>query len=756
MSIDFAGINAGLLARAREFLLETFPAGRIEGNEFKLGDIGGSPGRSLSININTGVGSDFATGESWSDLIAVYAAHRRISMGAAAKELGGDRGPTNGSHARPTVAPAPKPEKPAKKAVIPVPDDAPPPPKNARLRRQNKETGEDEWLDVQIVARWAYHTATGGLVGYACRVEFEDGSKDVIPYVYAFDEKKQTNRWQQGAFPRPRPLYGLPAVVNNSGAGILVVEGEKCVDYARALNLKRIATTWPGGCKAVKHADIEPLRGRDVLLWPDHDEPGRAAMADLGGRLLGIGCKVSIIDTQGDDLPDGWDIADSSFDRTQLNAWIRDRLTEIGTGTKPAPPDAARGRPRGGDTSVVSVQGKTEPGALSGGESAAVTWGALNLDLDGKQQPHPNLSNVVAILTRHPKLKGRVWFDVFYNRLYHTLLSDTPLEIEDNLDIELLAWMQSVMRLPKLTKGVVRDALTAVAMRDRRNAPKEWLQSLQWDGNERLPMMFCDGWGVPANSYTMSISQCFMIGLVARLMRPGCQLDYMPVFEGGEGKSKSKALRILGGPWHMEMHHEPGTSAFYEALPGKWLVEFSEMHALAGKDVRRIKGILTTPTDRYREPYGHRASDHPRMCAFVATSNPEDWNESDTGARRFWPLVTGEIGIDYLESNREQLFAEAKARFDRNESWWEFDQETARDEQEARRVSDPWEEAVLYYVKSLRKVALEEVLVTALQLPLIERTMANAKRVARILRSNGYEKKVVREGDRLKKLWMIP
>lgn len=766
MPIDFAGINAGLLARAREFLLEIFPSGTIEGHEFKIGDIDGTPGRSMSINMRTGVGSDFASGESWSDLIAVYAAHRRIPMGEAAKELGGDRYKSNGTHARP-VPTETVPDKPSKNAIIPVPANAPAPPTALRVKRKG------EWIERPIVAKWAYHTADGGLIGYACRIEFDPDpetgeiTKDVIPVIYAHDAKQKRDRWMQGAFPKPRPLYGLPAVVDNDGANILLVEGEKCVDYARALGIKRIATTWPGGGRAVKHADFSPIAGRDVLLFPDHDEPGRDTMAEAAERLLMLKCHVSIIDTQADDLPDGWDIADSGFDKKQFNEWARSRIRPIGQAKTAPPPEARRGAPRSDpdETPVVSSGGIV----LSGGENAFVNWSALALDLDTKQQPYPNTANLIAILSRHPKLKGRIWYDEFYNRIYHTLLTDTPQEMADHIDVELTAWMQSAMKMPKVTKGCVRDAVTSVAMRDTRNAPREWVQSLTWDETERLPMMFCDGWGVAANSYTTSISRCFMVGMIARLMEPGCQVDYLPVFESTEGKNKSKALRALGGIWHTEMHEEIGGKDFYQGLTGKLIVEFSEMHSIAGKDVRRIKGILTNPVDRYRESYGHRPADHRRRCVFVATTNPEDWNESDTGARRFWPLACGDVNVDYILANREQLFAEALARYRRSppgstperrsmdgSAWWDFDMEAAGEEQEARRVSDPWTENVLGFAQFATRLTVEAVLEDGLRLPIEQRNMLAARRVGRILRSSGYVKKVIREGRKLFKAWVLP
>lgn len=751
MRIDFAGINASLLARSREFLLSVFPAGRIEGHEFKIGNIQGDPGRSLSINLNTGVGADFSAQESYSDLIAVYAAHHGIGMGDAAKELSGEDY-RRGTTPPPSAQNVPRETSASKAAIVPVPADAPPPPDTLSIQR------EGEWFDHPVAARWAYHMPNGDLVGYVCRLNFEGGGKDVIPVVYATKGREKA-KWRQGAFPKPRPLYNATKFI--PGDRVIIVEGEKCVDHLKALNTSRHPICWPGGSKAVKFADWSILAGCDVLLFPDHDQPGREAMADVAGRLLAIAERVSIIDTAALDLPEGWDIADTQWTRDEFNAWAKPLVRVIPkevhkNGTPPAPdaPTAAeRGHPR------VTAEGEpVNGGALIGGENAFVNWSALALDLDAKNVPHANVYNFMGVLTRHPKLKGRIWFDEFHNRIFQTLLQEEPSELTDRVDIELTAWMQGALRIPKASKFTVRDAITGVAMQNIKNEPVEWLNAIVWDQTERLPMMLVDGWGAADCQFIRDIGRCFVVGMVARIYDPGCQLDYLPVFEGPQGNFKSKALRFLGGKYHTEMHEEVGSKDFYQGLTGKMLVEFSEMHTLTGsrRDVRRIKGILSNPIDRYRESYGFRSADHRRRCVFAATTNPEEWNNDDTGARRFWPVVTGDINFDYIAGNREQLFAEALHRYRAGEPWWNFDQGAAQVEQDARKTDDPWSDKVKSYAELESFIRVETVLEDVLSLPVRDRDMNAARRVGSILRQLGYVKKNVMQGGKQGKVWTLP
>lgn len=61
---------------------------------------------------------------------------------------------------------------------------------------------------------------------------------------------------------------------------VVLVEGEKA---ARTLaghvqGHRLIAACWAGGVGSVRAADFSPLRGREVVLWPDNDDEGRAAM----------------------------------------------------------------------------------------------------------------------------------------------------------------------------------------------------------------------------------------------------------------------------------------------------------------------------------------------------------------------------------------------------------------------------------------------------------------------------------------------
>ena len=92
---------------------------------------------------------------------------------------------------------------------------------------------------------------------------------------------------------------------------VVIVEGEKCADALAGLTQEVGVLSWLGGSGAVLRTDWDALAGREVILWPDADDPGREAMARLAGKLDRIGAaEVRVIDPE-EDRPAGWDVADA-------------------------------------------------------------------------------------------------------------------------------------------------------------------------------------------------------------------------------------------------------------------------------------------------------------------------------------------------------------------------------------------------------------------------------------------------------------
>lgn len=151
--------------------------------------------------------------------------------------------------------------------------------------------------------KFHYRDAAGNLVAIMLRWEMTDGKKE-----FRSVARRDDGRWAAGGLPNPHPLYGLPGLLANPTATVYVVEGEKKVDAAlEALGLTAVTS---GGAGSADGADWDPLAGRDVVILPDNDDPGRKYAEDVKGKLLARNpaARVRIVELPG--LPPKGDVVD--------------------------------------------------------------------------------------------------------------------------------------------------------------------------------------------------------------------------------------------------------------------------------------------------------------------------------------------------------------------------------------------------------------------------------------------------------------
>ena len=136
-----------------------------------------------------------------------------------------------------------------------------------------------------------------------------DGKKDYRPLTWGHIGTLPPG-WERKSWIPPRPLYGLDLLAVRPTSQVLICEGEKGTVAARVLFPDMVAITWPGGAQAVQYADLTPLTGRRCVLFPDNDDPGIEAMAELSAALHKLGATV-VKGIRVTDMPPGWDIADA-------------------------------------------------------------------------------------------------------------------------------------------------------------------------------------------------------------------------------------------------------------------------------------------------------------------------------------------------------------------------------------------------------------------------------------------------------------
>lgn len=750
--LKFNDLAAALLPMADDLVPAWLPGGVRRGHEWVCGSLAGGKGTSCSVNLNTGQWGDFSSEEKGHDLLSLYKTIHNVTMTKACVELARSLGlesvagvvtQADGSAvpARPP-RPAPPPKKPPERegwrAVVPVPGYAP----AVNYKHHHRQESDI----VHVSEYWR----DGALYGYVVRFATSDGGKDDIARTFCESEAKGGARWHWKQWEVPRPLY-LPGRTSPNGRTVLLVEGERKGDVLQGV-LDAGApgvycvVGWPGGCKAWDKASWDWLSGHVVIGWPDcdskreqptakerkavegdaealaalkaskpylpyNDQPGMKAMRGIGALLRDThGCTFSLLPIeQPGVLPDGWDcknaIETDGWTFEQVQAFLARAYVLTDAADAPAAKPAAEKKR---DDPVGTESGDDEPEAegwehelVACGHRKVPRWLSHYYDAD-KGRWNVSRKTVIAALEKWHELRGVVAYDELRNtvvcRKAFPWPNSKPGEIRGADALLLGKYMSDTWGLPAISKAALEEGLQTVAHAERFHPVRDWLGRLAWDGTSRIDKWLIHVLGEAPETlrpaladYLRLVGRFWLLGMVYRVMEPGCKFDYMPVLEGVGGLRKSTLVEALASAdYYSDTPFEVGRGKEGpEQVQGCWLYEIAELTHFSKAEVGAIKAFISSKVDRYRVAYGSTVEAFPRQCVLVGTTNEDTYLRDRTGNRRIWPVpVKQRIRTEWVEKWREQLFAEAYHLYLRGEGY------TPTPEQEAR-LFQPMQESRL-------------------------------------------------------------
>lgn len=402
---------------------------------------------------------------------------------------------------------------------------------------------------------------------------------------------------------------------------------------------------------------------------------------------------------------------------------------------------------------------------------------AARLETNDKGVPYPHLANALAVLALDPIVAGMLGYNEFeeepqirrpppaINPGDPPAAGPYPRNLRAADVIAIAAYTQRA-HLPRVTLPIVEAAVRAEAERSRFHPVRDWLDGLRWDGLERLDTWLVSAFGAEDTPYTRAVGAKTLIAAVRRVRKPGCKFDTMPILEGGQGIGKSRTVRrLFGDEWFTDtLPADLKAKDGAQAVLGIWCIEFAEIEHLVRTDTETMKAFLSRPVERYRPVYERAMRKRGRECVFIGTTNATDYLRDTTGNRRFWPIATQHADEDWVQENRDQLWAEAATREAGGEILWlEEDANTeAREAQAERIMEDVWSERVRKWLEEQRSsgapyITTAGLLADALGLAPRDMNKGAEMRAALILAGEGLKKGVIKlAGRRNKKAWRWP
>jgi predicted P-loop ATPase len=371
------------------------------------------------------------------------------------------------------------------------------------------------------------------------------------------------------------------------------------------------------------------------------------------------------------------------------------------------------------------------------------------------------VDNIECILRNDDRWYGRLVYNERAMRMEVALGSPVQQPGDDglralNLDVDaarIASWLGREYELnidPSSRK--LLGAIVTVAHERGYDPFRDWLMSLKWDGVPRLDRWLVDYSEAADTPLHEAFASKFLVSAVARTIEPGTKVDTALILEGPQGAHKSQLLAALvpRSEWFSDdLPADLQNKDAKQHLLGKVLCELSELDALRGSRAETLKAFLARSVDQYRPPYGRSDVHQPRRVVFAGTTNDVEYLQDSTGARRFWPVKVARCNPAGLAAVREQLWAEARVRYERRsvtkETWW-FDKDDlllrrAEDAQLTRSERDPWHDRIETFVceavQSPGYLAMDEVL-ARLGVETRDQNASHSKRVKRLLASLGW------------------
>jgi hypothetical protein len=315
--------------------------------------------------------------------------------------------------------------------------------------------------------------------------------------------------------------------------------------------------------------------------------------------------------------------------------------------------------------------------------------------------------------------------------------------------VDISVWMSGSWMVER-GPDTLRTFCQQVARNNEFDSLADWVNGLKWDGVKRIDEGLSKALRV-TTTYDRAAIARWMVGGIARALKPGCTATHMLVLLGAQGIGKSRFFHAMSPfeDWFSDSTHFKfsGNASVRDEetkLAGRWIIEVAEFEGHYKSESTAIKNFITNQVPLVVKKYEPDPTHLPRRCIFGASANTKEMFNDPTGARRFAVLDIGSSKIDvaWVEANRDQLWAEAAQLYRDGMKWW-FDESETLLQSEANNnyvMTHAWDDAITEFIFDKSRFSSQDVL-AALRVPLDKVQQRDWRHVNAYLEKKKFEKK---------------
>ena len=218
----------------------------------------------------------------------------------------------------------------------------------------------------------------------------------------------------------------------------------------------------------------------------------------------------------------------------------------------------------------------------------------------------------------------------------------------------------------KISKENLASAINRIAKKNNFNPVQEYLDKclLNYDKSGMYIKMLCDTINTPI-TFDDEVKELYITKWLLNVVNIAFNKgqygsEGILVIQGPQGLGKTRWIKsiIPNEKWvKTGLEIDPSDKDKVYQATKYWVTELGELDATLKKDQAKLKAFFTESMDEYRKPYERFTEAYPRLTAFYATVNKEEFLKDETGNRRYWVIPATNILVDH-EIDLDQLWGE--------------------------------------------------------------------------------------------------